>query len=68
MDLNPLPQYKLYWHQNDFIGKSGVKKITCRRYQKLTQYLHISDRTNEPAQNSADYDNLYKIHPVLNMV
>ena len=26
MGLNPLPQYKLYWHQNDFTGKSGVKK------------------------------------------
>ena len=42
--------------------------MTCRRYQKLTQYLHVSDRANEPAQNSADYDKLYKIHPVLNMV
>ena len=26
MGLNPLSQYKLYWHQNDFIGNSGVKK------------------------------------------
>ena len=42
--------------------------MTCRRYQKLTQYLHVSDRANEPAQNSADYDKLYKIHPVLNIV
>ena len=42
--------------------------MTCRRYQKLTQYLHVSDRFNEPTQNSADYDKLYKIHPVLNMV
>ena len=25
MGLNPL-QYKLYWHQNDFIGNGGVKK------------------------------------------
>ena len=41
MGLNPLPQYKLYWHQNDFIGNSRVKtKMTCRRYQKLTHYLH----------------------------
>ena len=69
MDLNPLPQYKLYWHQNNFIGNSGVKKTkTCRRYQKLTQYLHVADRANEPAEKSADYDKLYKICPVLNMV
>ena len=42
--------------------------MTCRRYQKLTQYLHVSGRSNEPAWNTADYDKLYKIHPVLNMV
>ena len=42
--------------------------MTCRKCQKLTQYLQVSDRANEPAKNSADYDKLYKIHPVLNMV
>ena len=69
MGLNPLPQYKLYWHQNDFIGSGGVKKtMTCRRYQKQTQYLHVSDKANELAENSADYDKLYKICPVLNIV
>ena len=69
MGLNPLPQYKLYQHKIDFTGNSGVKKtMTCRRFQKLTQYLHVSDRANEPAPNSADYDQLYNIHPVLNMV
>ena len=69
MGLHQLPQYKLYWHQNDFTGKSGVKKtMTCRRYQKLTQYLHVSDRAKEGAQNSADNDKLYEIHPVLNKV
>ena len=33
------------------------KAMTCRRYQKLTQYLHVSDWANEPAQNSVDYEN-----------
>ena len=42
--------------------------MTCRRYQKLVPYLHVFDRANESAQNSADYDKLYKIHSVLNMV
>ena len=42
--------------------------MTCRRYQKLTQYLQVSNRANESAQYSADCDKLYKIHPMLNMV
>ena len=69
MGLNPLPQYKPHWHQNDFTDKSGVKNtMTYRRYQKLTQYIHVSDRANEPAWNSTDYDKMYMICPVLNMV
>ena len=66
--LNPLQQYKLYMNQNDFIGKSGVKNtMTYRRHQKLTQYLYVSDRTNEPVWNSADHYKLYKISPMFNM-
>ena len=42
--------------------------MTCRTYQKLTQYVHVPDRANEPGQNSDDYDKLYKICSVLNMV
>ena len=42
--------------------------MTCRKCQKLTQSLHLSDRANKPIQNSTDYDKLYKIHLVLNMV
>ena len=70
MGLKSLPQYILYWHQNDITGNSGMKKktMTCRSYQKLTQYLHVSDRANEPILNNADYDKMYKIFPVLNMV
>ena len=53
------------------IGTFGVdvkKTMACRRYQKLTHYLHVPDRANELAWNSADYDKLYKIHPVFNKV
>ena len=50
MGLNPLPQNKLYRHQNDFFGNSGMgKTMTCRSYQKLTQNLDVSYKANEPA-------------------
>ena len=46
MGLHPLSQYKLYWYQNDFIGNRGVKKQWhTQDYQKLTQYLHVSDKS-----------------------
>ena len=42
--------------------------MTSSRYRKLTQHLPVSDMANEPVKNSADYDKLYMIYPVLNMV
>ena len=42
--------------------------MTYRSYQKLSHYPHVSDRPSEPTWNSADYDKLYNIYPVLNMV
>ena len=49
MGPNPLQQYKLYWHQNDFIGNSGVKNGMQKISKANSQYLHVSDRDDEPA-------------------
>ena len=40
--------------------------MPVKRYQKLCQYLHVSDRANEP-NHQDNYDKLYKIWPVLTM-
>ena len=63
MGLNPLPQYKLYWHQIDFIGNGGSKNYDMQKIPKAA-----FDRANEPGLNSADFDKLYKIFPVLNVI
>ena len=69
MGISDLPQFALYWHQNDFIGNTGIKKTMSRaRFERLTRYLHVSDRENEPGRNEPNYDKLYKIRPVLEMV
>ena len=40
--------------------------MPVKRYEKLCQYLHVSDKANEPNQQG-NYDKLYKIWPVLTM-
>ena len=41
--INNLPQYKLYWHTDSFLGIAGIKQIMpVKRYKKLCQYLHVS--------------------------
>ena len=69
MGINYLPNVRLYWDSNEFIGNTGIKKTFTRsRYLKLMEYLHISDRASEPARNHPEYDKLYKIRPVLKMI
>ena len=39
-----------------------------QKISKGSSVLHVSDRPNEPSPNSTDYDKLYKIHPMFNLV
>ena len=39
--------------------------MTLKRFEKIVQYFHISDRANEPGRNDESYDPLYKVKPVL---
>ena len=65
--INSLPQYKMYWHKDMFLGNDGIKRtMPISRYEKLTQYLHVSDRASEPRHEGA-YDKLYKIRPIITM-
>ena len=68
MGINELPGYKDYWSRDNFIGNDGIKStFTIRRYEKLTEYLHVSDRANESNRGDENYDKLYKVRPVLDM-
>ena len=67
MGVSALPQYHLYWHKDKFIGNASVKgTMTLKRYEKLMQYLHVSDRATEPT--GQNHEKLYTIWPVLEIV
>ena len=39
-----------------------------RRFEVLMTYLHLNDSSNQQPQGSPDYDKLYKIRPLLDLV
>lgn len=41
--------------------------MTAKRYEKITEYFHVSDRRTEPAQGTQNYDKLYKVREVIVM-
>ena len=49
-----------------FLGNEGIRKtMTLKRFEKIAQYFHVSDRTKEPGRNDDDYDPLYKVKPII---
>lgn len=68
MGINELPRYKDYWSKDRFIGNEGIKSVmTSKRYEKITEYFHVSDRATERGRNDDGYDKLCKVRPVINM-
>ena len=61
MGINKLPDYKLHWSKNKFLGNSGfIDVMPVRRYEKINQYLHCSSGNVD--------DPLCKIRPILDLV
>lgn len=45
----------------------GIKQLP-RRYLKISQYLDFVDSANTHSKNDPNYDPLYKVHPVIDLL
>ena len=67
--LNPRPRYKMYWSHDPFLGNEGVRAtMTKAHYEKISEYLHISNRESELERNDPSYDPLQKVRPLLDQI
>ena len=65
--IAPLPRYDLYWSKSPYFANAGVNRImTCKRYERISEYLHVSDPHSEPARGELGYDKLFKVRLILN--
>lgn len=68
MRIVTFPQLDMYF-QADFFQCPIVRNAMTRaRCKLIKQYLHFNDNTKMPKLGSTDYDGLYKIRPVLNII
>ncbi|CAH2102816.1 unnamed protein product [Euphydryas editha] len=59
MGLHPLPDVELYWSTDPFYHNSVISAVmTCRRFKKITENLHLIDRARELQQTQVGYDRL----------
>lgn len=56
------PRYRNFWSKDNFLGNQGVQKtFSLKRYSKLSEYLHVSDRELEKNRGHPEYDKLGKV-------
>lgn len=69
MGIHQLPEIDSYWSSDDRLGVEGISKvIPRRRFKKLSQYFHLANNQETPARDSANYDPLYKVRPMISML
>lgn len=58
-----------YWDSYWLTRISGFKSVMSRdRYLLLRTFMHFNDNTLQPAKGQPNYDPLYKVRPVINLV
>ena len=69
MGIHQLPEIDSYWSTDDRLGVPGVARVMPkRRFKKLCQYFHLSNNQEMPAHDSPDYDPLFKVRSLINML
>ena len=69
MGINTLPRIAMNWSSNHYIGKIGVQETMAKnRFEKISQYIHFSDSMQESQHGDDDYDRLFKVCRIMNMV
>ncbi|XP_044585038.1 piggyBac transposable element-derived protein 4-like [Cotesia glomerata] len=68
MGIVKLPQIEMYFG-TDFVECPMIKKaMSYKRFKAINRYLHFNDNKKMPPLKSPDYDRLYKIRPLLNIL
>ena len=67
--IKQLPEIHAYWSKNPFLGVTEVQKVFSRnRFMKISQYLHLNDKSKELPRGDANHDKLFKVRPLLDAV
>lgn len=68
MAILDLPSYKMYW-STDWLTTTSVPRLMARsRFEKLCQYFHVNDNSQNLDRNHPEYDKLFKVRPIYNKV
>ena len=69
MSIVQLPSYKSYWTSDHLFGNFPVKHFMIRiRFEKILQYFHTTDSTQNPRRGLPGHDKLHHIRNIMGIV
>ncbi|CAG4963107.1 unnamed protein product [Parnassius apollo] len=69
MGLHNVPTWDLYWSTDPFFRVDEIASVmTCKKFKKIMENLHLADNSIMPSRNDPQYDKLYKVRPLLDMM
>ena len=67
--IHHLPEADMYWSLDPLLRVPAIADIMGKsRYQKINQYFHIKDNTEALPKTDPNYDPLFKVRPLLDLV
>ena len=67
MSVIKLPQVRMYWSEETRILRiADMMSINC--FEKVRQYFHCNDNSSCPSKSRQNYDELFKVRPVIDSV
>ena len=61
MGICELPNYRLYWSDSEYNQPFVSNIMIQNRYEDLSGYLHMADRTGNPPRGQDGHDVLHKV-------
>ena len=67
--IHHLPEVDMYWSLDPLLRGPAIADVMGNdKYQKINQYFHIKDNTKALPKTDPNYDPLFKVRPLLDLV
>lgn len=62
-----IPTYRMAWASNFKLAAVG-NALARNRFEKIKQFFHLNDNSKQPQKGTPNYDKLYKVRPMLDII
>ena len=67
--IHKLPEANMYWSTDPLLRVGAVADVMPKnRFEKISQYFHLSDNSKAVGKGEPGYNPLYKVRPLLDLV